>query len=242
VGLPFAELAAGDATIVVVEPVQLEGLSVRGFILCEKAIPERSLAAARDAIGEGTAGRAGDRAALKHDAIRALVRSSEFRALVEPVLGDRCFAVRALWFDKSARSNWSVPPHQDLSVTVRERLDVPGFGPWSRKAGIVHALAPSSVLEQMLAVRIHIDRAGPAEGALRLIPATHARRLTPLEIERASAGDEVTCSAEPGDVLVMRPLVVHSSSKMRERGRRRVLHVELAARDLPGGLEWHDRA
>jgi len=224
-----------------VNPTQLEELQTRGFVLCQRAIPEACLETVRIALHEGTGGRPGNRAALNHERIRAFVRSTEFRALVEPVLGTSCFAVRAILFDKSSLSNWNVPPHQDLAVTVRHRLDVPGFGPWSRKEGIHHALAPSSVLEHMLAVRIHIDPAGPEQGALRLVPATHVRRLTEREMGHVSVAHEVTCSAEPGDALVMRPLVVHSSSKMRTRARRRVLHVELAARDLPGGLQWHDR-
>ena len=78
-------------------------------------------------------------------------------------------------------------------------------------------------------------------GALRLVPATHVRRLTEGELRDISVADEVTCLAEPGDALVMRPLAVHSSSKMRTRARRRVLHVELAAHDLPHRLEWQDR-
>jgi hypothetical protein len=216
-------------------------LRTRGFVLCKEAIPEACLETVGDVLDEGTGGRAGSRAALNDARIRAFVRSTELRALVEPVLGTNGFAVRALLFDKSSRSNWSVPPHQDLAVAVRHRLDVPGFGPWSRKEGIHHALAPSSVLERMLAVRIHIDRAGPEQGALRLVPATHVRRLTQDELDHVSLAHEVTCSADPGDALVMRPLVVHRSSKMQTRSRRRVLHVELATDELPGGLEWHDR-
>jgi hypothetical protein len=44
-----------------------------------------------------------------------------------------------------------------------------------------------------------------------------------------------------GGVILMRPLLLHASSTARVAGRRRVLHLEFAADDLPGNLEWFDR-
>ncbi|MBW3637762.1 MAG: hypothetical protein KY445_15055 [Armatimonadetes bacterium] len=70
--------------------------------------------------------------------IQDLARCETMRALVEPVLGPRCFAVRGIFFDKVAGANWKVPYHQDLSIAVREKIEVEGFGPWSQKAGVVH--------------------------------------------------------------------------------------------------------
>jgi hypothetical protein len=37
----------------------------------------------------------------------------------------------------------------------------------------------------------------------------------------------------------MRPTIVHTSAPARTPSRRRVLHIEYAARELPGGLEWN---
>ena len=45
-------------------------------------------------------------------ATRALVRSAPVRELVERVLSPKAFAVRAILFDKTADSNWSVTWHQ----------------------------------------------------------------------------------------------------------------------------------
>jgi len=36
----------------------------------------------------------------------------------------------------------------------------------------------------------------------------------------------------------MRPLLLHASSPAVSLSRRRVLHIEYAAEELPGGLEW----
>src|SRR5258708_10336185 len=64
------------------------------------------------------------------------------RSLVEPVLGQNAFAVRGLFFDKTQEANWKVPWHQDLTIVVKERLEVQGFGPWSIKEGVPHVQPP----------------------------------------------------------------------------------------------------
>jgi hypothetical protein len=51
--------------------------------------------------------------------------SAKVRSLAEEIQ-DRALAVRATLFDKTAGANWLVPWHQDLTVCVQSRLDVPG--------------------------------------------------------------------------------------------------------------------
>jgi hypothetical protein len=51
---------------------------------------------------------------------------------------------------------------------------------------------------------------------------------------------EATCTVGAGGVVLMRPLLLHASSPATVAGHRRVIHLEFAAADLPGGLEWHD--
>lgn len=48
------------------------------------------------------------------------------------------------------------------------------------------------------------------------------------------------CIAERGDVLAMRPLLLHASSPAASPQHRRVVHIEYAAAELPGDLEWHE--
>ena len=54
---------------------------------------------------------------------------SPVRSLMESILGPRVFAVDGILFNKTLRANWKVTWHQDLSIAVRRRADVPGFGP-----------------------------------------------------------------------------------------------------------------
>jgi hypothetical protein len=39
----------------------------------------------------------------------------------------------------------------------------------------------------------------------------------------------------------MCPLILHASSKAASPSHRRVIHIEFASLELPGGLHWHRR-
>jgi hypothetical protein len=75
---------------------------------------------------------------------------------------------RATFFDKSATSNWLVAWHQDMVLPLTHRADVPGWGPWSLKAGMLYARAPASALERVLALRIHLDDSTAMNGPLHI--------------------------------------------------------------------------
>ena len=49
------------------------------------------------------------------------------------------------------------------------------------------------------------------------------------------------CEAAAGDVLLMKPLLLHASSKAEAPGHRRVVHLEFARREmLAEGLRWYE--
>lgn len=191
----------------------------------------------------GPADRAGRRGLLNVAVVRTLARSPRLVDLVRPHVGGEPFPVRAILFNKSPQANWPVAWHQDVTIAVREKSDVPEFGPWSVKNDFPHVQPPVAVLEKMLAVRLHLDDADDANGALRVLPGTHRfGRLSAEQIlELRSERQEVVCCAKAGDALFMRPLLLHASSRSTSQGERRVLHIEYAAEALPGGLEWRDR-
>ena len=180
-----------------------------------------------------------------------LVRSVRILATVEPliglaraIIGPQARPVRGLLFDKNPDARWLVPWHQDLTICLKERRDVAGFGPWSTKAGVVHVQPPLEILENMVTIRVHLDAATAANGALRVLPGTHRLgRLNADQIERCRRDrDQVTCCLPRGGVLLMKPLLLHASSAPELPGHRRVVHIEYASSDLPSGLEWHDAA
>ncbi len=158
------------------------------------------------------------------------------------VLGAAAEPVRLILFDKNPSANWSVLWHQDVNIAVRGRTDDAEYGPWSVKEGVPHVVPPALVLESMITLRLHLDDCTPATGALRVAPGTHRAGIVREseghigELSKAAHD----CSASAGDLLLMRPLLFHSSGKATRDARRRVIHIEYAIRSLlPKGLDWY---
>lgn len=182
----------------------------------------------------------GDRCLLEQAWCAELARQFGRMPAIAALLPAGAVAVQCTYFEKSAERNWLVPLHQDLSIPVAERLPAAGFGPWSEKQGQVFVQAPVALLEQLLAVRLHLDECGAEQGALRVVPGSQRHGiLTPDEglLWRARLGEQL-CPVAAGGVMLMRPLLLHASSKSRAAGRRRVLHFLFAPADLPDGLRW----
>lgn len=175
-------------------------------------------------------------------AVRALAARPEIRRFVTPVLGEGAFAARVVFFDKVAGANWALGWHQDNVIAVRERRDVPGFSVWGEKAGVWQVQPPAEILSRMLAVRVHLDDCGADNGPLRVIPGSHRDGWLDDSIEEWKARvPAVTCLAESGGIVTMCPLLLHASSRAESPHHRRVIHIEYANEELPGGLEWRWR-
>src|SRR5438105_9746965 len=84
----------------------------------------------------GEVATAGVRGMLRIPAVAQIARSEKFLDLARPHLAADVRPVRAIYFDKSADSNWVVSWHQDLTVAVRAQAVMNGFGPWTDKAAI----------------------------------------------------------------------------------------------------------
>lgn len=184
--------------------------------------------------------RAGARHLLSLRAVRELAVDARLVSIAAEFIGASAFPFRATLFDKSPTANWLVVWHQDTALPLRRRVDSQGWGPWSTKAGVIYAHAPASALSQVVALRVHVDDSTDANGPLRVLPGTHARGvLTDTELARvASEIQPVECLGAAGSVVAMRPLLVHSSSKVLGPLRRRVLHIEYAQQaDIDDGLE-----
>ena len=186
--------------------------------------------------------RAGHRGGLDLAACRAIAGSPAVRALVEPWLGPGAIAIRATLFDKTPVTNWLVAWHQDRVVPVRHRHEVAGYRAWSEKDGGVFVEPPVAVLQQMLAVRLDLDGSDGARGGLRLVPGSHRDGvLTPAAIAaRVAAGPVVTPVVPAGGALLLRPLLLHASSRAQRAEHRRIVHLEFAAGPLPPPLQFAD--
>jgi hypothetical protein len=185
--------------------------------------------------------RAGARHLLAVPAIAALARDSRLIELAASELGCEPLPFSATLFDKSPEANWLVAWHQDRALPFVERREVAGWGPWSKKAGIDYAHAPAAALSRIVALRVHLDDSTADNGPLRVLPATHKSGVLSDEQIRdaARSTDAVACTVERGGVVVMRPLLVHASSKATTEASRRVLHLEYAASQGFDGLLLH---
>lgn len=91
----------------------------------------------------------------------------------------------------------------------------------------------------MVTVRLHLDDCSADNGALRVIPGSHRDLIAPRDVDPAACNRQaVTCEVPAGGILLMRPLLLHSSRKAEHAHHRRVIHLEFTTRPLPHGLEW----
>ncbi|HEX2123479.1 MAG TPA: phytanoyl-CoA dioxygenase family protein [Thermoanaerobaculia bacterium] len=215
-------------------------LDALGFAVADVALSEQQCDHIASAIPAVTGGRGGVRGLVGHPTVLQLLLHQRLGEYVWSAVGRELVAVKATLFDKTAESNWRVQWHQDRVIAVRERMDVAGYGPWSTKAGVLHVEPPASVLEQMLAVRLYLDECGPANGPMQVLPGSHEWGKIPEEElqDRVAGTKPVEVHAAKGALVLMRPLLVHSSSLSRDAGHRRVLHIELAPAEAISPLQW----
>jgi hypothetical protein len=172
--------------------------------------------------------------------ITEFCRSGWFFELAQSVLGNSARPVRVILFDKSPEANWSVPWHQDLAIAVRGDGLPEGYGPRSNKEGVPHIIPPQRILENMVTLRLHLDPCPLESGPLVVSPGSHHLgkckdgEIAPEDLEANS----ITCVAQLGDVLMMRPLLFHKSSKATLPSARKILHVEYAGIELDEPLAW----
>ncbi|EDY20187.1 Phytanoyl-CoA dioxygenase [Chthoniobacter flavus Ellin428] len=213
-----------------------------GFALVGNVLDASECSALRETLGPVSG--AGERGLLGRPGVVTLAQSDRLLNLIRPHLPAEPQPVRAIYFDKSAEANWGVPWHQDLTIALRARTEVVGFGPWSTKEGIPHVQPPAELLAQMLTLRLHLDDTDESNGALHVLPGSHREgRLTSDRIQELRAQQtDYLCVAAAGDALLMRPLLLHASGRSTSPRHRRVLHIEYAGFALPTGLEWHEAA
>ena len=154
------------------------------------------------------------------------------------LIGAAARPVRAVLFDKTPETNWIVAWHQDRTICVRERVDVEGFGPWSTKDGLLHVAPPTGVLEGMVTLRLHLDDCDDDNAPLKIALGSHRLGYVPAAqaATRAEALPVFVCPAKAGDVWAYSTPILHMSESTRSDRRRRVLQVDYAAAQLPGGL------
>jgi len=212
-----------------------------GFWIEKDVLSDVQCEALSKLLADGTQarGRAGTRHLMASPGVREIAFDSRLLQLAAETLGGRAVPFRATLFEKSGRANWLVVWHQDTALPLAAPADGEEWGPWSTKEGVLYAHAPAWALDRIVALRVHLDASTSDNGPLRVLPGTHrAGVLSDDEVfARARQGESVDCIVGRGGILAMRPLLIHSSSKVRLDQPRRVLHIEYAdTLDLGRGI------
>lgn len=208
-----------------------------GFALFDQVLTRDQCVFAAQQVQVGAAG---TRCLLAQPWCAALAVQLRAHPALAAIIGADLLAVQCTYFEKSADRNWLVPIHQDLSIPVAARVDEPSLSGWSRKEGTQFVRAPLAVLSQLVAIRVHLDDCGPDDGPLRVVAASHLGGVVG-DADAAAirlAQGETVCVARAGDALVLRPLLLHASSKGSGSSLRRVLHFVFGPPILPHGLRW----
>lgn len=155
---------------------------------------------------------------------------------------EKLFLTKAILFDKPAQSNWYVTWHQDMIINVKEKHEVNGYSGWTKKEGFYGVCPPEEVLKNTVTIRIHLDDTTDENGALKILPGSHKKKLSDEEISLITQNSIPTiCEVRSGGIQIIKPLLLHASSKTTNNKNRRVIHLEFNSIKLDGGLEWAER-
>ena len=214
--------------------------AVDGFAVIPDIIDDSLCSEISHSIEAMNVAGAGSRRLLEQPWSAAVVARLRMHADLNVLLPEGAVAVQCTLFSKSVERNWLVSPHQDLSIPVRERVQSSECGGWSEKEGDLFVQPPVTALEHMVAVRLHVDACPAESGALRVTPGSHQKgRLDEAGVRRLVAlrGERIV-PVPRGGALVMRPLILHASSKSLGSNPRRVLHFVFGPPQPPAGLQW----
>lgn len=157
------------------------------------------------------------------------------------MFGENYFTVKSIYFDKPEKSNWYVAYHQDLTISVDKKAELKNFGPWTSKQNQFAVQPPLDILENIFTIRIHLDDTDENNGALKVVPTSHAKGIYRPETINWNVETENICSVGKGGIMVMKPLLLHSSIRTTNGKKRRVIHIEFSDKELPNELSWSEK-
>ncbi|AZA51821.1 phytanoyl-CoA dioxygenase family protein [Chryseobacterium sp. G0201] len=170
-----------------------------------------------------------------------LIFNENIKTIIKEIFGEKYFTVKSIYFDKPEKSNWYVAYHQDLTISVDKKVNLPNFGPWTTKQNQFAVQPPLDILENVYTIRIHLDDTDENNGALKVVPKSHAKGIYRPETIDWSIETEEICDVEKGGVMIMKPLILHGSNRTTNGKKRRVIHIEFSDKELPEELNWSER-
>jgi hypothetical protein len=92
----------------------------------------------------------------------------------------------------------------------------------------------------MVTLRVHLDDTPSTNAPLLIAPGSHRLGCVPVsDIDAAVQTCGIrACTALAGDIWINATPILHASEAATRPVHRRVLQVDYAAEELPGGLRW----
>jgi Phytanoyl-CoA dioxygenase (PhyH) len=200
-----------------------------GYLVVGDAISESDIVKIESQLRSTPFDGAGTRNLLSAAWCQELARRLKRIPAIREVLPPDAVTTQCTYFHKSESNNWLVALHRDLSIPVKAHVNSKGWSAWSEKEGVLFAHPPEVVLESVVAVRLHLEENTDNNSPLQVVPGSH--------VGATNRSERVTCLVPRGGVLIMRPLILHASSKLKS-GTRRVLHFVFGPSELPNKAEW----
>lgn len=173
--------------------------------------------------------------------IKDFIFNENLQKIIKDIFGDNYFVVKSIYFDKPEKSNWYVAYHQDLTISVDKKVPLENFGPWTTKQNQFAVQPPLDILENIFTIRIHLDDTDENNGALKVVPKSHAKGIYRPETIDWKVETEHICNVEKGGIMMMKPLLLHGSNRTTNGMKRRVIHIEFSDKELPEELNWSER-
>lgn len=222
-------------------------LATEGYTIIENVFTDQEINEIIDEIGSSS--RSSDnfrqsaamfairRVFLEIPSLKPKIFNTALQKIVQTYFGKDYFLVKAIYFDKPPTSNWFVSYHQDLSIAVNKKAELRGFNNWTKKNEQYNVQPPEEILESVYTIRIHLDDCTKENGALYVIPGSHRHGISRSPV----LSEDIACEVKKGGIMIMRPLLWHSSRKSTIDQSRRVLHLEFCNRALPDSIDWAEK-
>ncbi|MBC7487440.1 MAG: phytanoyl-CoA dioxygenase family protein [Cytophagaceae bacterium] len=170
-----------------------------------------------------------------------LIFNEKLKGIIRQLFGEDYFVVKSIYFDKPETSNWFVAYHQDLTISVDNKRELPHFGSWTVKQNQFAVQPPLAILENIFTIRIHLDDTDEKNGALKVVPGSHLKKIYRPETIDWKVETEILCPVPLGGLMIMKPLLLHGSNRTTNNKRRRVLHIEFSNQELPKEINWSEQ-
>lgn len=206
-----------------------EAFESSGYLIVEGVLSETCVANISSLVKGLRIESAGTRNVLEYDWCRSVAEALRSHVEISPLLPPNPVAIQCIYFEKSKAQNWLVSLHRDSIFPIKARVESSEWGLWTQKEGKLYGRPPDRVLSSLVAIRLHLESNGEENGPLQVVPGSHS---TDQNTER-----RISCLVQAGGAVILRPQLLHASSKARS-GIRRVLHFVFGPEYLPDGAEW----